>query len=78
MLSSRKRKVGDEDLLETFALLCDRADERAAKREERLRLKELEMEERRIEKENRHEERMFTMMASIMSGRQWSQLQTLE
>lgn len=68
-----KRKHGDGDILETYALLCDRADERAAKREERMRLRELEIEERRIEKENRHEERMFSMMAAIMQqmpGRQ--------
>lgn len=31
-----------------------------------MRLKELEMEERRIEKENRHEERMLSMMLTVM------------
>ena len=32
-------------------IICEKADERAAEREERLRLRELEMEERRIERE---------------------------
>ena len=37
--------------LRCFASICEKADERAAEREERLRLRELEMEERRIERE---------------------------
>ena len=56
-------------------LLCNRADEKAAEREERMRMRELEMEAKRIEKENRHEERMLSMMAAIIQqstgGQQW-------
>ena len=38
----------------------------ADEREERLRLKELEMEERRVEREMRHEERMFSMLTAVL------------
>ena len=52
--------------MEKFILMCNQADEKAAEREERMRMKELEMEERRVEKENRHEERMLSMMLAVM------------
>ena len=50
LCAGRKRKRGDEELAEMLANICEKADERAAEREERLRLRELEMEERRIER----------------------------
>lgn len=64
--NGNKRKHSDSDVLEMYILLCNQADEKAAEKEERMRLKELEMEERRIEKENRHEERMLSMMLAVM------------
>ena len=53
-------------MAETLTKMNNEAEERAADREERLRLKELEMEERRVEREMRHEERMFTMLAAVL------------
>lgn len=68
LFANIKRRRSESDVMETFMLLCNRADEKAAEREERMRMKELEMEERRVEKENRHEERMLSMMLAIMQN----------
>lgn len=65
-LGRKRKRTDNEELAEILAKINDRADERAAEREERLRLKELEMEERRMERENRHEERIFSMFAAIL------------
>ena len=66
LCAGRKRKRGDEEFAEMLANICEKADEKAAEREERLRLRELEMEEGRIERENRHEERILSMFAALL------------
>lgn len=53
-------------MAETLMMMNNEADERAAERDERLRLKELEMEERRVEREMKHEQRMFSMLATVL------------
>ena len=47
-------------------MMFERADERAAEREERMRKVELEMEAKMREREDRREDRMFSMFAAVM------------
>ena len=47
-------------------MMFERADERAAEREERMRKVELEMEVKMREREDRREDRMFSMFAAVM------------
>ena len=56
LCAGRKRKCGDEELAEMLANICEKGDERAAEREERLRLRELEM----GEEKDRERERIGT------------------
>lgn len=52
--------------MESIAKLFTPAEERAADREERMRMLELEMEERRMDREVRREDRILSMFTSLM------------
>ena len=62
----KRKQTGDRDLLESLAQVFERADDRAAEREERMRKLELEMEAKMREREERREERMFSMFTAVM------------
>lgn len=64
--SGTKRKHREDGLVHSIAEVLERAEERAAEREEKMRTMELYMEERRREREERREIQMMSMFTAIM------------
>jgi hypothetical protein len=63
----KKRPRSDDT--EAFTLVMERMEEHAAEREERIRKLELEMEERRTERENKREDRILGMFSAMFGNR---------
>lgn len=63
-----KRKAEEKGLAESLAKVFAKAEEVAAEREERMRKMEIEAEERRREADDRHEERLMTLLAGFMQS----------
>lgn len=61
-----KRKQEDGSFIESIAKVFSAADERVAEREEWMRKVEMEMEERRAEREDRREERMLLFLGRLL------------
>ena len=64
--SKRKQASGSDSWVESLAMVLDRAEERAAEREERMRTLELEMEEKMREREERRDMQLMSMFSGLL------------
>ena len=62
----RKQTSGSDSWVESLAVVLDRAEERAAEREERMRTLELEMEEKMREREERRDMQFMSMFSALL------------
>lgn len=62
----RKHNAGNDGVMDSLVKAFEKAEERAAEREERMRIRELEMEEKMREREDRREMQIFSMFTTLI------------